>query len=53
MVECLSPDPGVADSSLAGVTVLCPRARHINPCLVLVQHKKTRPNITEKMLTGT
>ena len=24
-----------------------------NPCLVLVQPRKTRPDITEKLLTGT
>ena len=24
----------------------------INPCLVLVQHRKTSPDITEKLLTG-
>ena len=33
--------------------VLCPWARHINPSLALVQPRKTRPYITEKMLTGT
>ena len=27
--------------------------RHINPCLVLVQPRKTHPDITEKLLTGT
>ena len=31
----------------------CPWARHINPCLVLAQPRKTRPDITEKLLTGT
>ena len=25
---------------------------HINPCLVLVQPRNTRPDITEKLLTG-
>ena len=43
----------VAGLSPIGVTVLCPFARHIYPCLVLVQPKKTRPNLTEKLLTGT
>ena len=33
--------------------VLCLRARLINPCLVLVHPRKTRPDITEKLLTGT
>ena len=44
VVECLTQDRGVAGSSLTGVTVLCPRARHINPCLVLVQPGKSCPN---------
>ena len=38
---------------LTGVTALCPWARHINPCLVLVQPRKTLPDITMKLLTGT
>ena len=41
--ECLTRDLGAAGSS---VTALCPWARHINPSLVLVQHRKTRPYIT-------
>ena len=44
---------GAAGSSLTGVTMLCPWPRHIYPCLVLVQARKTRPGITEKLLTGT
>ena len=35
-----------------GVTGLCPSARHINPSLVLVQPRKTRPNKTEILLMG-
>ena len=35
------------------VTALCPRARQIIPCLELVQSRKTCPNMTETMLTGT
>ena len=35
------------------VTAFCPRARQINPCLVLVQPRKACPYMTEKMLTGT
>ena len=27
-----------------GITTLCPGARHINPCLVLDQPRKTRPD---------
>ena len=43
---------GVAGLSLTGVTVLCPEAKHIYPCLVLVQPRKTCPGITEILLTG-
>ena len=53
VVECFTWDQGVAGSSITGVTTVCPWARHINPCLVLVQPRKTCPDITEKMLTGT
>ena len=52
VVECLTLDRGAAGSSLTGVCVLCPRARHINPSLVLVQLRKTRPYITERLLMG-
>ena len=52
VVECLTRDRGAAGSSLDGVTALCPWARHINPSLVLVQHRKTRPYITERLLMG-
>ena len=50
MVECLNRDRGAGGSSLTGVTVLWPLARLINPCLVLFQPRKTRPNITEKIV---
>ena len=53
VVECLTWDRGVAVSSLTGITVLCPWARHINSCLVLVQPRKTCPDRTEKLLTWT
>ena len=46
------PIQAVASSSITGVTVLCPLARHINPCLV-VQPRTTRPDITEKMFSWT
>ena len=36
VVECLTRDRGAVGSSLTGVTVLCPRVRHIYPCLELV-----------------
>ena len=52
VVECLTRDRGVAGSSLTSVTALCPWARHINPSLVLVQPRKTRPYITERLLMG-
>ena len=38
---CLTQDQEVAGLSLTDVTVLCPRARHIYPCLVLVQPRKS------------
>ena len=53
MVECLTRGWRPAGSSLTGVTALCPWARHIiNLCLVLVQPRKTCPNIIESFLTG-
>ena len=53
VIERLTRDRGVAGSSLNGFVALCPRVRHINHCLVLVQPRKTHPDITEKVLTGT
>ena len=53
VVLCLIRDRGAAGLSLTGVTVLCPWARQIYPCLVLVQPRMTLPNITEKLFTGT
>ena len=38
--------------SLTCVTALCPWARHNNPCLVLVQPGKTRPDITDFFWLG-
>ena len=46
-VECFIRDRWVAGSRLTGVTALCPRARHIDACLV--QPRKTRLDITEKL----
>ena len=46
VVECLTWDRVAAGSSLTSVTVLCSWTRHIYPCLVLVQPRKTRPDIT-------
>ena len=48
VVECLTPDWENAGSSITGVTALCSWSRHINPCLVLVQPRKTpifQPNL--------
>ena len=53
VAQCLTWDRGIAGSSLTSVNVLCPWARCIDPGLLLVQPRKTRPNITEKLLTGT
>ena len=44
VVECLTRDRRAAGSSLTGVTALCPKARPIYPCLVLVQPRKIRPS---------
>ena len=52
MAECLTWDPRAAGPCLNGVTALCPLARHINPSLVLVQPRKSRPCITERLLMG-
>ena len=53
MVECLTPDRGVAGSSLTGGIALCPLSRLFMLCLALVQPRKTHPDIDEKLLTGT
>ena len=50
VVECLIQDREAPGSSLTGVTALCPWARHINPSLAVVQPRKTRPYITERLL---
>ena len=53
MVECLIRDRGAPGSSLTGITALWSfRARHIHPSLVLVQPRKTRPCLTERLLMG-
>ena len=52
VVECLTRDWGAAGSSLTGVTALCPWAKHINPSLVLVQPRKTRHCLSERLLMG-
>ena len=50
---CLTQDQRVVASSLTSITALCPRAGHINPCLGLVQPSKTRPDVAERLFTGT
>ena len=40
---------GSAVVEYLSVTALCPLARHINSCLLLVQPRKTRPYLTEKL----
>ena len=50
VVYCSTWDRGATGLSLTGVTALCPWARHINPSLVLVQPRKTRPFIIERLL---
>ena len=50
VVECLTRDREAAGASLTGVTALCPWARQFNPSLVLVQPRKTRPYIPERLL---
>ena len=52
VVESLTQDGGATGSSFTSVTVLCPWASHINPRLVLVQPKTTRPHITDRLLMG-
>ena len=37
---------------LTSVNALCPWSRHINPSLVLVQPRQTRPFIIERLLMG-
>ena len=47
VVECLTRDRRAAGSSLTGVM-----SKNINPSLVLVQPRKTRPFIAERLLMG-
>ena len=52
VVECLTRDRGAAGSSLIGVTALCPWARTLILAYKVVQPRKTRPFITERLLMG-
>ena len=42
-----------AKTQITGGTTLFLKVGHINPCLILVQNRKTRPVITEKLLSWT
>ena len=53
MVDCLTRDRRVPGSSLTGVTALWSLSKtHLSSSLVLVQPRKTRPYITERLLMG-
>ena len=52
VVECLTPDRRAPGSSLTGVTALWSLSKTHYPSLVLVQHRKTRPCLTERLLMG-
>ena len=52
MVKCLTRDRGAAGSSLTGVTVLWSLSKPHFTSLVLVQPRKTRPCLTERLLMG-
>ena len=51
MVECLTQDRGATGSSLTGDCVVS-LIKIIDPSLVLVQPRKTRPIITGRLLMG-
>ena len=52
MVECLTRDREAAGSSLTGITALWSLSKTIYPSLVLVQPRKTRSCLTERLLMG-
>ena len=52
VVECLTRDRRAAGSSLTASLRCGPWARHIYPSLVLVQPRKTRPSLPERLLMG-
>ena len=52
VVECLTQDRGAMGSSLTGFICVVSLSKNINPSLVLVQPRKTRPFITERLLMG-
>ena len=52
VIECLIRDRRAAGSSLTDVTELWFLSKPIYPSLVLVQPRKTRPCLTERLLMG-
>ena len=52
VVECFTRDRGAAGSSLTRRHCVVPLNKTINPSLVLVQPRKTRPFITGRLLIG-
>ena len=51
MVECLTRDRGEVGLSIPGMTVLWSLSK-THPSLVLIQPRKTRPCLTERLLMG-
>ena len=52
LVERLTWDRRATGSRLTSIIVLCLWAKQISPSLVLVQTRKTRPYITERLFMG-
>ena len=52
MVDSLTQDGGAAGSNLTGRHCVVSLSKNINPSLVLVHPRKTRPFITERLLMG-
>ena len=52
MVECLTQDPGAPGFEPHRRQCVVSLSKNINPSSVLVQPRKTRPFITERLLMG-
>ena len=52
VVECLTRDRGAEGSSLTRRNCVVSLSKNMNSSLVLVQPRKTRPFITERLLVG-
>ena len=52
MAQLVVLDWGSKHLTAVGVTVLCPWAKNFIRCLILVQPRKTRPDMTEKFWLG-